>query len=81
MTLPETLLTAYDLFLQDEKDEHNGECVETAHDKHFFYEVPEYKGGEFSKRTDKVYEPWFSYIHGERSELPDAIKEAPKQPN
>ncbi|KAF7558098.1 hypothetical protein G7Z17_g22 [Cylindrodendrum hubeiense] len=44
LTIKSVLISAYDLYLDDESAERTGELVEVAHDKHFFYEVPEYKG-------------------------------------
>ncbi|KAF3017798.1 hypothetical protein E8E14_009702 [Neopestalotiopsis sp. 37M] len=78
LTLPSCLISAYDLYLDDEANERTGEAIETAHDKHFFYEVPEYKGGDVSFRNTLVFEPWFSGIHGEPSGLKDALIDSPR---
>lgn len=67
-------MSAYDVFIEDEKNERNGQVIETAFDKHYFHEVPEYKNNVI-KRTDKVYEPWFEMIHNDRSGLEGAYKE------
>jgi hypothetical protein len=76
---PSTLLSAFDLFLNDTNNTRTGQCVETAHAELFFYGVPEYKSGDFAKRTEKVYEPWFTYMHGEKSDTEGAILEPPVQ--
>lgn len=68
-------MSAYDIFLEDEKDEKNGQAVETAYESHYFHDVPAYKSGYVIERTDKVYEPWFEIFHSERSGLPNAYKE------
>jgi general stress protein YciG len=73
------LLSAFDEFLDDEFNQKTGQAVETAHDKLFYYEIPEYKGGEVSERNTKVYEPWFTLMHGERSELASALRGPPKR--
>jgi hypothetical protein len=75
--LKSCLISAYDVYLDDEANQKTGEALETAHDKHFYYDVPEYKGGDVSERNTKVYEPWFAYIHGERSELVAALQGPP----
>ncbi|UPL02883.1 hypothetical protein LCI18_013817 [Fusarium solani-melongenae] len=74
MVVHSTLMGAYDLYLDDESGERTGELVEVAHDKHFFYEIPEYKGGDVSYRNAQVYEPWFIHIHGQKSHLENAIQ-------
>ncbi|KAB5513285.1 hypothetical protein GE09DRAFT_1163016 [Coniochaeta sp. 2T2.1] len=75
LVLPATILKGYDMFIDGER---TGETVELAHDKLFWYEVPELKGGECSVRAKLVYEPWFSMVHGEKSGLVDALQEAPE---
>ncbi|KAH8886033.1 NAD(P)-binding protein [Thozetella sp. PMI_491] len=74
LTTPECLLSAYDVFFDDDANERSGQAIETAHDRLFFHELPEYKHGEVSKRPKKIYEPWFAWVHGEKSNLPDAIQ-------
>lgn len=75
------LLDAYDVFFDDEANEKTGQLLEVAHDKHFYYEIPEYKGGDVSYRNTLAYEAWFAYIHGEKSGLKDALEGSPnKQP-
>ncbi|KAH8200577.1 hypothetical protein TruAng_005229 [Truncatella angustata] len=46
LTVKSCLLSAYDEFLNDGTNQKTGQAVETAHDKLFFYEIPEFKGGE-----------------------------------
>lgn len=75
MTKKECLLSAYDLFIEDEKNERNGQAVETAYDSHYFHEVPAYKSGHVIERTDKVYEPWFEMMHKDRSGLENTYTE------
>ncbi|RDW67037.1 hypothetical protein BP5796_09786 [Coleophoma crateriformis] len=77
LTLKSCLISAYDVYLNDEANQKTGQALETAHDKHFWYEAPEYKGGEVSERNTKAYEPWFAMMHGERSELPNALQGPP----
>ncbi|KAK5651926.1 hypothetical protein OQA88_11585 [Cercophora sp. LCS_1] len=72
----DTLLSAYELFLDD--DERTGELVETAHNRLVEWERPPYKSGAFARRTEKVYEPWFEMVHGEKSGLPDAMPAPPR---
>ncbi|KAF9697517.1 hypothetical protein EKO04_004379 [Ascochyta lentis] len=77
MTLRSTLFSGYDLFLEDEQNVKTGQLVETAHDKLVPWGHPEYKSGAFAKRTEKIYEPWFDMMHGERSELAGALQGPP----
>lgn len=70
-----TLIAAYDVYLDDEANERTGELLEVAHDKHFWYEIPEYKGKDVSHRNTLPYEQWFAYMHGEKSGLPGALNE------
>ncbi|KAM0335544.1 hypothetical protein ACHAQA_000592 [Verticillium albo-atrum] len=79
LTLMPTLLEAYDVFFNDEANEKTGQLLEVAHDKHFYYEIPEYKGGAVSYRNTLPYEAWFSYIHGEKSGLKDALEGPPSK--
>jgi NAD(P)-dependent dehydrogenase (short-subunit alcohol dehydrogenase family) len=77
MTLQSTLMSGYDLFLEDEENSKTGHLIEAAHKDLIPWEKPEYKSGAFAKRTHAVYEPWFSMLHGERSELPGALHGPP----
>ncbi|KAH7010344.1 hypothetical protein EDB80DRAFT_750715 [Ilyonectria destructans] len=79
LTIKSVLISAYDLYLDDESCKRTGELVEVAHDKHFFYEVPEYKGGDVSYRNTLAYEPWFAFIHGQKSKLGNALQGPPGQ--
>ncbi|KAK8117837.1 uncharacterized protein PG998_006118 [Apiospora kogelbergensis] len=75
LTQKECMMSAYDVFLEDKSHTRTGQALETAYQSHYYHEVPEYKSGIVIERTDKVYEPWFQWIHSERSDLPDAYKE------
>lgn len=77
MTLRSTLISGYDVFLGDTENTKTGQLIETAHNKLIEWSHPEYKSGAFAKRSEAVFEPWFELVHGERSELPDAIAEWP----
>ncbi|KAJ4403163.1 hypothetical protein N0V91_006739 [Didymella pomorum] len=77
MTLQSTLMSGYDLFLEDEENSKTGHLIEAAHKDLIPWEKPEYKSGAFAKRTHAVYEPWFSMLHGECSELPGALHGPP----
>jgi NAD(P)-dependent dehydrogenase (short-subunit alcohol dehydrogenase family) len=77
MTLPSTLMSGYDLFLDDAENTRSGELIETAHNKLIPWGHPGYKSGAFAKRTEAVFEPWFEMLHGERSELTGAIPDWP----
>ena len=54
--------------------------METAHDKLFFYDIPEYKSGDVARRAANVYEPWFAMIHGEKSGLEGTVTGSPNGP-
>ncbi|KAH7130090.1 hypothetical protein B0J11DRAFT_522400 [Dendryphion nanum] len=77
MTTKEVLLSAYDLFLNDETNSKSGMTVESAHDRINDWGHPGYKDGAYTKRLEAVYEPWFEMMHGERSELPQAFQGPP----
>lgn len=77
LTTPATLLKAFNVFLDDEANEKAGVAVEAAHDEIFFHEVPKHKSGAVSIRSAKVYEPWFQWLHGEKSGLEGAMHEPP----
>lgn len=77
LTLLPTLLNAYDIFFDDQALEKTGQLLEVAHDKLFYYDVPEYQGHDVSYRNTLPYEPWFSSIHGEKSGLRDAVEMPP----
>ncbi|KAI1844736.1 hypothetical protein JX266_009192 [Neoarthrinium moseri] len=75
MTQKECLMSAYDVFLEDETNLKTGQAIETAYESHYGHEVPAYKSGNVIERTDKVYEPWFQYLHHGRSGLDGAYLE------
>ena len=77
MTLKSTLISGYDAFLDDTENKRSGETLEAAHDELFSWGHPGYKSGAFAKRTERVYEPWFAMLHGEKSGLPDALQGPP----
>lgn len=79
MTLRSTLFAAFDLFLDDVQNKRTGQTIEAAHDKLFMWDHSEYKSGAFARRTEKVYDPWFALMHGEKSELPGAMLGPPEQ--
>lgn len=79
MTLRSTLISGYDLFLDDEKNDKTGELIEAAHKELIPWGHPEYKSGTFAKRSEKVYEPWFRMIHQESSELPGTLLGPPSR--
>ncbi|KAF2998437.1 hypothetical protein E8E13_000266 [Curvularia kusanoi] len=79
MTQRSTLIAGYDIFLDDEKNFRSGQLIEAAHKDLIPWGHPGYKSGAFAKRSEKIYEPWFDLLHGERSELPQAMKGPPLQ--
>lgn len=79
LTTLSILLSGYDAFLDDISNRKTGETLEAAHDKLFVWGYPEHKSGAFAKRTEKVYDPWFEMMHGEKSELPSALPGPPQQ--
>lgn len=68
-------MSAYDVFLEDSKNEKNGKAIETAYESHYSHDVPPYKSGYVIERTDKVYEPWFEMMHQRQSGLENSYKE------
>ncbi|KAK7918464.1 NAD(P)-binding protein [Apiospora marii] len=68
-------MSAYDVVLEHESHTKTGQAIETAYGSHYYHDVPAYKSGNVIERTDKVYEPWFQWMHSERSGLPNAYKE------
>jgi NAD(P)-dependent dehydrogenase (short-subunit alcohol dehydrogenase family) len=77
MTLKSTLLSGYDRFLDDEDNTRTGETIEAAHEKLINWGHPGYKSGAFAMRTEAVFEPWFQMVHGEKSEMPNALLDWP----
>lgn len=79
MTLRSNLISGYDLYLNDEKNEKSGHILEAAHDELIDWGHPGYKSGAFAKRTEAVFEPWFEMLHGEKCGLPGTIPDWPDQ--
>ena len=77
MTLRSNLIAGYDIFLDDGDNVKTGQLIEAAHNTLIPWGHPEYKSGAFAKRTEKIYDPWFSLLHGERSEIPGAMEGPP----
>ncbi|KAF3049012.1 hypothetical protein E8E11_003634 [Didymella keratinophila] len=75
LTLKSVLLSAYDHFLEDKDNVKTGQLVGTAHKDLIFWPHPGYKKGAIFKRYEQTFDPWFNMIHGESSELPDALYE------
>jgi hypothetical protein len=62
---------AYRIFLED--DSLNGQIIEGSVDKHFFLDEPKEANGRFTRRAVTVWDPLFKMIHGENSQLPEAL--------
>ncbi|KAH7111781.1 hypothetical protein B0J11DRAFT_498565 [Dendryphion nanum] len=77
LTLKSNLIAGYDIFLDDADNKRTGETLEAAHDEIISWGHPEYKSGEIARRYEKVYEPWFQMLHGEKSGVPGAIENPP----
>lgn len=50
-----------------------GELLECSAEKLIYYNLPEMGNGGVTKRAVTVWEPLFRAMHGEDSQLPDAI--------
>lgn len=50
-----------------------GELLECSADKLIYYQMPKPGNGHITKRAVTVWEPLFRIMHGEDSNLPDAI--------
>ncbi|CEL02131.1 Putative 15-hydroxyprostaglandin dehydrogenase (NAD()) (AFU_orthologue; AFUA_3G09480) [Aspergillus calidoustus] len=72
ITPVETVLKAYQVFLEDTTGM-AGEILECSAHKLIYYRLPEYGNGAITKRAVTVWEPLFRMMHGEDSQLPDAI--------
>ncbi|CAI7608134.1 unnamed protein product [Penicillium pancosmium] len=72
LTPVKTVLKAYQVFLEDTTGM-AGETLECSADKLIYYHMPEYGNGYITKRAVTVWEPLFRMMHGEDSQLPDAI--------
>lgn len=79
LTLKDCLMSAYDEFLHDKENKTTAQTVETGHDQLYYYDVPESQSGGVGYRNTLVYEPWFSIVHGGRSELENALQESPRK--
>lgn len=75
LTLKPVLLSAYDHFLEDKDNIVTGQLIGAAHKNLIFWPHPGYKEGAILKRYEKTFDPWFRMVHGESSELSDAIYE------
>jgi hypothetical protein len=73
LTPVSSIVSAYLKFLDHEDASLSGEAIECAGDKQLFVRRPEYLNGNISKRGTTVWDPLFKTLHGEVSELPDAI--------
>ncbi|KAJ5794567.1 hypothetical protein N7457_001166 [Penicillium paradoxum] len=68
----QTVLRGYETFLEDSTGM-TGELLECSAEKLIYYQMPEPGNGHITKRAVTVWEPLFRMMHGENSELPDAI--------
>ncbi|KAB5517459.1 hypothetical protein GE09DRAFT_565549 [Coniochaeta sp. 2T2.1] len=73
LTPVETIVRAYEEFLDDEGEGRAGEVVECSADQIRVLKMPEMTNGVASRRAVTAWEPLFRTMHGEDSELPDAI--------
>lgn len=71
MTPIKTITDAYVRLLGDATI--YGQAIECSAQSHFFFPEPEMCNGKVTKRAVTVWEPLFRMLHGEDSELPDAI--------
>lgn len=67
-----TIVKAYDMFLED-RTGMTGRAVEGSADQLLFHDGPPFLNGRISQRAVTVWEPLFKMMHGENSDLPDAI--------
>ncbi|KAL3463502.1 hypothetical protein BJX64DRAFT_256838 [Aspergillus heterothallicus] len=72
LTPVSTILKGYHTFLEDTTGM-AGELLECSAEKLIHYQLPEYGNGPITKRAVTVWEPLFRMMHGEESQLPDAI--------
>jgi NAD(P)-dependent dehydrogenase (short-subunit alcohol dehydrogenase family) len=73
LTPVETVVRAYEEFLEHEGEGRAGEVVECSAGKIIPLRVPEMGNGDASRRAVTAWEPLFRQMHGEDSGLPDAI--------
>ena len=71
MTPIETVVSAYVKLLDD--DSLTGQAIECSQDKHLFCPEPPVLNGAATKRAVAVWDPLFELLHGEPSDLPEAI--------
>jgi hypothetical protein len=69
-------MAGYERYIEDSTGK-TGESIEAAHDELIEWGHPGYKSGAFAQRTEKVYDPWFEMVHGEKSELAGALSGPP----
>lgn len=79
MTTRKALISGFDVFLDDAENTKTGQLLEAAHDELIEWGPAPYKAGALSKRTEKVYEPWFKMVHGEKSEIPGSLQGPPSK--
>lgn len=72
ITPVQTILKAYQTFLEDTTGMH-GQLLECSANKLVYYPEPEQGNGHVTKRAITVWEPLFRMMHGEDSQLPEAI--------
>ncbi|KAJ5903141.1 Short-chain dehydrogenase/reductase SDR [Penicillium tannophilum] len=72
ITPVETILKAYDVFLEDTTGM-AGQLLEGSAEKLIYYQMPEPGNGRITERAVTVWEPLFEMMHGEKSGLPGAI--------
>lgn len=71
MTPKSTIVRAYNEFLNDKS--RFGQAVECSVDKILLLEEPPLGNGRFTKRSCTVWDPLFKQMHGENSDLEQAI--------
>lgn len=79
MITKERLLEAYDVSLKDEQNEKTGLIIETGHEQLYFHEQGPLLSGEMGERNRAVFEPLFQMLHGENSNLKEAVKGLPNR--
>lgn len=72
ITPVETILKAYDVFLEDTTGM-AGQLLEGSAEKLIYYQMPQPGNGRITERAVTVWEPLFEMMHGEKSGLPGAI--------
>ena len=72
MTPVSTVIAAHDKFIEDDTGA-AGQALEASSDRLISYGMPQMGNGFKTKRAVTVWEPLFKMMHGENSEMPDAI--------